>query len=86
MAEERVSPDLVCLGVMVGAHGVRGLVKVKSFTEAPEDVAAYGPVSDKSGKRRWTLQVTGPAPAEMKVGDRGVLPTAAVVVSRFPKL
>ena len=28
----------------------------------------------------------GPAPAEMKVGDKGVLPTAAVVVSRFPKL
>jgi hypothetical protein len=27
-----------------------------------------------------------PAPAEMKVGDRGVLPTAAMVVSRFPKL
>ena len=24
--------------------------------------------------------------AEMKVGDKGVLPTAAVVVSRFPKL
>jgi len=32
------------------------------------------------------LDKTGPAPAEMKVGDRGVLPTAAVVVSRFPKL
>jgi len=29
---------------------------------------------------------TGPAPAEMKVGDRSVLPTAAIVVSRFPKL
>jgi glycine hydroxymethyltransferase len=28
----------------------------------------------------------GPAPAEMKLGDKGVLPTAAVVVSRFPKL
>ena len=28
----------------------------------------------------------GPIPAEMKLGDRGVLPTAAVVVSRFPKL
>jgi hypothetical protein len=27
-----------------------------------------------------------PAPAEMKLGDKGVLPTAAVVVSRFPKL
>jgi glycine hydroxymethyltransferase len=29
---------------------------------------------------------TGPAPAEMKLGDKGVLPTEAVVVSRFPKL
>jgi glycine hydroxymethyltransferase len=28
----------------------------------------------------------GPAPAEMMLGDKGVLPTAAVVVSRFPKL
>ena len=32
------------------------------------------------------IEQTGPAPAEMKVGDKGVLPTAAVVVSRFPKL
>jgi glycine hydroxymethyltransferase len=28
----------------------------------------------------------GPAPAEMKLGDKGLLPTEAVVVSRFPKL
>jgi 16S rRNA processing protein RimM len=59
MAEERV-----CLGVMVGAHGVRGLVKVKGFTEDPAAVAAYGPVSDKSGRRQWRLQVAGPAPGK----------------------
>ena len=35
----------VCLGAVAGAHGVRGAVKVKSFTAAPEDVAAYGPVT-----------------------------------------
>jgi glycine hydroxymethyltransferase len=29
---------------------------------------------------------TGPAPAEMKLGDKGLLPTEAIVVSRFPKL
>ncbi len=29
---------------------------------------------------------TGPAPSEMKLGDKGLLPTEAVVVSRFPKL
>ncbi len=28
----------------------------------------------------------GPAPAEMKLGDKGVLPSAAAVVRRFPKL
>ncbi|MBN1453625.1 MAG: serine hydroxymethyltransferase [Anaerolineales bacterium] len=28
----------------------------------------------------------GPAPAEMVLGDKGLLPTAAAVVSRFPKL
>jgi 16S rRNA processing protein RimM len=59
MAEERV-----CLGVMVGAHGVRGLVKVKSFTAEPADVAAYGPVSDESGQRRWHLEVAGPSPGK----------------------
>ena len=51
----------VCLGVMVGAHGVRGLVKVKSFTEVAEDVAAYGPVSDEAGKRHWSLECVGRA-------------------------
>lgn len=65
MATQR--PERVCLGIMVGAHGVRGLVKVKSFTEVPADVAAYGPVSDKSGRRRWTLQITGPAPGKQGV-------------------
>ncbi len=28
----------------------------------------------------------GPAPAVMKLGDKGLLPTEAVVLSRFPKL
>jgi len=49
----------VCLGVITGAHGVRGLVRVKSFTEVPEDVAAYGPVTDEDGARAFTLSVTG---------------------------
>jgi glycine hydroxymethyltransferase len=49
-------------------------------------------------ERKYTLEGTpiyvyqsapekaGPAPAEMKLGDKGLLPTEAVVVSRFPKL
>jgi len=49
----------VCLGVVVGVHGVRGTLRIKAFTEVPENVAAYGPVTDSSGARRLVLSVHG---------------------------
>jgi 16S rRNA processing protein RimM len=50
-------PAKVCVGQITGAHGVRGLVKVKPFTAAPDDLTAYGPVSDEAGARRFALQL-----------------------------
>jgi 16S rRNA processing protein RimM len=49
----------VCLGVITGPHGVRGAVRIKSFTEAPEDVAGYGPLADEAGARRFELRLIG---------------------------
>lgn len=46
----------MCLGVIAGVKGLRGEVRVKSFTEAPEDVAAYGPLQASDG-RTITLSV-----------------------------
>ena len=43
------SSNLVCVAVIAGAHGVHGAVKVKSFTENPEDFSAYGPLMDEDG-------------------------------------
>ena len=51
----------VCLGAIAGAHGVRGLVKIKSFTEDPADLTAYGPLGDEAGGRRFEIAVTGQA-------------------------
>lgn len=34
----------ICLGLIIGASGVHGEVKIKPYTGAPEDVGAYGPV------------------------------------------
>lgn len=51
----------VCLGVVVGVHGVRGLVRVKPFTQDPMAVADYGPVETKDGKRRFKIAATGMA-------------------------
>jgi len=56
MAESRI-----CVGVIAGAHGVRGLVRVKSFTAEPSDIAAYGPLSDDRGRRLFTLEIVGSA-------------------------
>ncbi len=50
--------ERVCVGVIVGAHGVRGAVRIKAFTEDPAAVAAYGPVEDEEG-RRFRIKVVG---------------------------
>ena len=49
----------VCLGRIVGAHGVRGIVRVQSYTADPDDLTAYGALSDPTGARRFALSVTG---------------------------
>lgn len=41
----------VCLGVIVGAKGLKGEVRIKSFTEDPADVGAYGPVAARDGRK-----------------------------------
>lgn len=40
----------VLLGVIIGAHGIKGGVKIKSFTESPLDVGAYGPLTSADGR------------------------------------
>ncbi|MDX2235817.1 MAG: ribosome maturation factor RimM [Hyphomonadaceae bacterium] len=68
---DRTDPaTLVLVGAIVGAFGVRGEVRVRSFTAAPEGVVSYGPLFDAAGQRvltpkRWRpikdgLAVTGP--------------------------
>jgi 16S rRNA processing protein RimM len=42
----------------MGAHGVRGEVRIKCFTERPQDVGAFGPVETEDGQRRFTVKVT----------------------------
>jgi 16S rRNA processing protein RimM len=46
----------VCLGAFAGAHGVRGEVKVRTFTESAENIAAYGKLATEDG-RSFSLTV-----------------------------
>lgn len=49
------------LGVITGAHGVRGEVKVKTFTADPRALVRYGVLSDAPGKRSFKLAMRGTA-------------------------
>ncbi len=64
--------ELVCLGAVATAHGVRGLVKLKSFTEQPEDMAAYGPLTDAAGVRVFRLALKGKAGGLLLAAIEGV--------------
>ena len=56
---DRPGGNRVLIGVVVGVQGVRGQVRIKSFAAQPEDVGAYGPLQDKSGKRRFEIKAEG---------------------------
>ncbi len=51
-------PDRVCVGAVAGAHGLRGALRIKSFTEDPADIAAYGPVSDETRDHMFEIRVS----------------------------
>lgn len=61
----------VCLGVIVGAHGIRGEVKVRSFTEFANDIEAYGMLTDKSGKKCFQVKVVGHSKDDLRVKIEG---------------
>jgi 16S rRNA processing protein RimM len=52
------------MGVVGAPHGVRGAIRIKSFTDDPRAVAQYGALEDESGERRFTLHITGTANGE----------------------
>jgi 16S rRNA processing protein RimM len=49
----------ILLGRIAGAHGVRGELRIRSFTAEPASIAAYGPLVDKGGTREFRLALRG---------------------------
>ena len=67
-----MSDDLICVGAISGAYGVRGEVRVKSFCAVPEDVAGYGPLTSEDGTRRFELRIIRPVKNGFSVRLSGV--------------
>lgn len=45
-----LSDDLICVGAIAGAFGVRGEVRLKSYTAEPEAIEDYNPLQTEDGR------------------------------------
>jgi len=62
----------ILLGVVTAAHGIKGEVKVKTFTQFPESLGAYGPVSTEDGRRFEIATLRSPKRDEAVVHFAGI--------------
>ena len=51
--------ELILLGVVVGVIGLKGDLRIKSFTATKKDVAAYGLLWDKYGQESYRIRIMG---------------------------
>jgi 16S rRNA processing protein RimM len=63
------------MGVILGAHGIKGELKVKSFAALATDIAAYGSLSDEAGKRHFALTLAR--------GKTGTASANGIVIARL---
>ncbi|MFD2738180.1 ribosome maturation factor RimM [Sulfitobacter aestuarii] len=52
--------EMICVGAIAGAYGVRGEVRIKSFCAVPEDIETYSPLVSEDGSRQFALALLRP--------------------------
>src|SRR6478672_2421735 len=67
-----LSRDKVCVARIGAAHGVRGEVKLWSFTEDPMAVADYAPLETEDGTRTFEFESLRPAKDHLVAHIEGI--------------
>lgn len=62
----------ICVAQIGGAHGIRGEVKLKSFTADPMAVKDYGVLTSEDGSAYFTIEALRPAKGHLVARFRGV--------------
>ena len=65
-------PARICIARIGAAHGVRGAVKLWTFTEDPLAVKAYGPLLTKDGARSFEVATAREAKGHLVATLKGV--------------
>lgn len=58
---------LIALGRFGAPQGVRGEIRLQSYTASPEAVTGYGPLTDAGGARRFVVKLVRPLRDDMLV-------------------
>ncbi|KAA2313567.1 16S rRNA processing protein RimM [Pseudooceanicola sediminis] len=58
MSDTTRENELVCVGAIAGAFGVRGEVRLKSFCADPAAIIDYAPLSTEDGSRTFSVDLT----------------------------
>jgi 16S rRNA processing protein RimM len=76
----------VLMGLLLGAHGIRGAVRILSYAAAPKDIASYGPLEDESGGRKFSLTIVGQARGAVLAAVEGIGDRDAAMALKGTKL
>ena len=72
VANNKLKEDYnICIGVITSVNGVKGLVKIRSFTEQPEDIASFGKLFDDQ-QREYQLSIATLKRDHVIAGIKGV--------------
>ena len=52
--------SLIRVGEILGAHGVRGEVRLRSFAEVPSDIESYSPLVSADGAQSYVIEALRP--------------------------
>jgi 16S rRNA processing protein RimM len=64
--------ERICVAQIGGAHGIRGEVKLKSFTADPMAVRDYGPLTSEDGSTSFEIEALRPAKGHLVARFRGI--------------
>jgi 16S rRNA processing protein RimM len=64
--------ERICVAQIGGPHGIRGEVKLKSFTADPLAVKDYGPLTSEDGSTQFEIETVRPAKSHLVARFRGV--------------
>jgi 16S rRNA processing protein RimM len=64
--------ERICVAQIGGAHGLRGEVKLKSFTADPMAVSDYGPLTTEDGAATFEIEAVRPAKGHLVARFRGI--------------